>query len=82
MKPYNFTVTLTTPKGHMILIDPEQMYGCWEYPDGGEGGGLWFALYQPPAAVELIDYDGVYELPEDIVEALRGAGYFLDESFD
>ena len=32
--------------------------------------------------MELTDYDGVYELPEDLVETLRGAGYVLDESFD
>ena len=80
MKPYNFTQVLRSPKGHMILIDPEQLYGYFEHPDGAEGGGLWFA--PGSETVELIDYDGTYELHPSIVATLRGAGYFLDKSFD
>ena len=81
-KPYDFTQVLHSPKGHMILIAPEQMYGCWEYPDGSEGGGLWFSRSVSHTKLELIDYDGVYELHRAIVEALRGAGYVLDDSFN
>ena len=39
MANYNFTVTLKSEKGHNIQIDPEQLYGYWEYPNGAEGGG-------------------------------------------
>ena len=80
MKPFNFTQVLTTPNGHKIEIDPERLYGYFEHPDGSEGGGLWFGPCG--GGVQLLDYDGVFALHPDIVAALRGAGYFLDESFD
>ena len=80
MKPYNFTQVLRSPKGHMILIDPDSLYGYFEHPDGSEGGGLWFG--HGSEALHLIDYDGTYELHPAIVETLRAAVYFLDESFD
>ena len=39
--------------------------GYFEHDDYGEGGGLWFSKR------ELCDYDGVYELPKDVVEAIE-----------
>lgn len=77
----NFNKTLHSSKGHKIEIDDGAFYGCWEYPDGSEGGGLWFG----PSAThkrELTDYDGVYELHPTIITALREAGYFVDEVND
>lgn len=73
---YNFIITLSTPKGHKIEIDPQADYGYWEWPDGSEGGGLWFA------DKELMDMDGHWELPKPYVELLRTNGYILDDSWD
>lgn len=77
----NFNKTLHSSKGHKIQIDDRAMYGCWEYPDGSEGGGLWFANISE-TKVELSDYDGVYALHPTIITALREAGYFVDEVND
>jgi hypothetical protein len=86
---YKFDVTLQpyAPKAGqlpaelgIVGIDTAARYGYWEYRDGSEGGGLWFE----PAGrtLELIDYDGAFELPRAVVAALRAAGYILDETFD
>lgn len=85
---YNFNITLRSSKGHKVDIDEAQLYGCWEYKDGSEGGGLWFCAEvigapdgaeTPSGKLMLQDYDGVSELPASIVVALREAGYLVDE---
>lgn len=65
-----------------IKISPSTLYGYFEHDKFGEdvGGGLWFVINE--GRKELYDYDGVYELPRRVAEALRAAGYHLDESFD
>ena len=78
---YNFNKTLHSTKGHKIQIDDNAMYGCWEYPNGSEGGGLWFVLLLD-GRIEMGDYDGVFELHPTIITALREAGYFVDEVND
>jgi hypothetical protein len=85
---YEFNVTLQpyTPKaGELpaelgaVRVDTRAHYGYWEYRDGTEGGGLWF---EPAGrALELVDYDGAFELPRAVVAALRAAGFTLDETF-
>ncbi len=49
----------------------------WFEVDGGEDwyaeGGLWFE------GKTLVDYDGVYSLPEEIVELLENNGFNCDE---
>jgi hypothetical protein len=84
MSDYNFTQTLTpwgsNPEAGIVQIDPAALYGYWERKDGSEGGGLWFAK-DSAAQLELIDYDGAAELPRAVVEALRAAGFSLDDSF-
>jgi len=53
--------------------------GSWEYQsdEGDEEtyseGGLWFE------DKTLIDYDGCYELPEEVQLALKELGYSLEE---
>lgn len=37
-----------------------------------EAGGLWFERN------ELIDYDGVFELPKQLIDHLKGAGFNMD----
>lgn len=53
----------------MVEISPSTQYGYFENIVTGSGGGLWFE------GRELIDYDGVFELPKAVVDALAGAGY-------
>ena len=53
----------------MVEISPTTQYGYFEDVVTGCGGGLWFE------GRELVDYDGVFELPKDVVDMLSGAGY-------
>ncbi len=55
-----------------VFIDTVAQYGYWERRDGSEGGGLWFE------DKEMVDYDGAYELPIKVEQALREAGYSVD----
>lgn len=80
---HNYTIDLSTSKW-TIQVSPSTNYGYFERnsgPDGGTSGGLWFAI-NDEGKRELVDYDGVYALPQQIVKALRDAGYYLDSTFD
>lgn len=79
---YNYTITLrpyTREGGGVVRIDPDALYGYWEYPSGEEGGGLWFERGHD--CLELIDYDGAFELPRKIVDILRQHGFRVGEEF-
>ena len=84
MSEYKFDVTLRpygdAPDSGVVEIDTAAAYGYWERRDGSEGGGLWFERCGD--ALELIDYDGAFELPRRVVDALRAAGVILDETFN
>lgn len=81
---YTFTITLRpygdNPDTGVVGIDPAANYGYWEHRDGSEGGGLWF----DPAAIslELIDYDGAYALPSQVIDALRAHGVIVSPDFE
>lgn len=70
---YNYTQDLST-ENFEIMIDPANDYGYFEHHKEGEdcAGGLWFEHN------ELVDYDGVYELPEEVEDALHAAGYVIE----
>lgn len=70
-----------------VKIDTSESYGCFEYEEEqtdeekemfGEQesmyfeGGLWFEKDQ------LFDYDGVDELPEEIIKMIHKLGYKTD----
>lgn len=78
---YHFDHELKTERGGKVQIDRAARYGYWEHPDGTEGGGLWFDAAEGDA-LELIDFDGAYELPPSVVACLRANGYEVDETFD
>lgn len=82
---YNFTTTLApygdNPGAGRVGIDTLGDYGFWEHRDGSEGGGLWFS-HEPGQALELQDYDGAYELPRQVIAALRAAGFIVGPEFD
>lgn len=70
-KEHKYTQRLDTANFD-IRISPTTDYGYFEHHEYGEncGGGLWFA----PDKV-LTDYDGVFALPQEVVRALKLAGY-------
>lgn len=49
--------------------------GYFEHKELGDncGGGLWFDQG------ELVDYDGVYHLSDEVLEVLEAAGINIDE---
>ena len=59
-----------------VGIKPDGENGWFEI-DGGENwyaeGGLWFE------GKNVVDFDGVFSLPEEVCELLEGAGYNLEE---
>lgn len=70
MSGYNFNKKATV--GNWVVeVDTEAKYGCFENQKTGNGGGLWFQKQDDTGELELIDYDGVYELPTCVAKALR-----------
>lgn len=51
-------------------------YAYFEHNKMGDdyAGGLWFENKS------LIDYDGVYEVPKEVIQALIEKGYNMDEA--
>jgi hypothetical protein len=88
MEDHNYTIKLFpygTQAGRGIVeVSPSTLFGYWEIKDGTEGGGLWFDRVETRGSVtlELIDFDGNYQLPGKVVEALRDAGFIVSEDFD
>lgn len=72
---YTYNIEVKDSAGATVAVDTASQYGYWERSDGSEGGGLWFE------GAELIDYDGAFELPRRVIEALLAAGFTVDESF-
>jgi hypothetical protein len=77
-KDYNFTTRLGT-QNYDIGIDPKALYGYFEHNELGEdsGGGLWFDKH-----FNLIDYDGVFQLPSEVKNILIQFGMISKETAD
>jgi hypothetical protein len=62
-----------TENFEVVLLGPDR--GYFEHHEMGDecGGGLWMD------SGELIDYDGVYMLPAEVLEVLERAGVNCDE---
>ena len=70
---------LRTHKGKFeVVINPAENFGYFEHEDYGDewGGGLWFE------GKSLTDYDGVYELPAEVVTGIRELGYVVAPEFE
>ncbi len=64
------TYKVTNTGNYEVALATNGTYGYFEHNELGEelGGGLWFkdgAIY---------DYDGVYELPAEVVKELKDRG--------
>lgn len=85
MTEYNFTITLypfgTEPGRGIVKIDPAARYGYFEHRDGSEGGGLWFEQ-EDGEPLALVDYDGVFSIPHQILAALRAQGITAGPEYD
>lgn len=56
----------------LVEVDTEKQYGYFENQEHGGEGGLWFTNN------ELVDYDGVYEIPKQVVMALQSMNLNVD----
>jgi hypothetical protein len=72
---YNFDKKTQVGKWS-VDIDSERQYGFFEHDDYGEGGGLWFVDSM------LVDYDGVYELPDNVIKGIEDLGFNADYAKD
>jgi hypothetical protein len=68
-----------------ISVDPEHRYGGWyETYDTETGGGRFYAegvlevTHDTPDGTFLTGYDGCFDLPEYIIEALEEKGVIID----
>ncbi len=61
--------------GAWVKLDIDGEYGSWEFQEDEDDeetyseGGLWFE------GMELVDYDGCFELPEEVAAAIKELGY-------
>jgi hypothetical protein len=73
---YNFTKHALIGE-YEIFVDTDAQYGCFEFiGDHVHGyceGGIWFEHKGDTLAVR--DYDGVYEMPKEVVYALQQFGF-------
>jgi len=74
---YNFNQIIDT-RNFQIWIDLDANYGYFEHKLLGDncGGGLWF-----DECMFLQDYDGVYELPGEVIRELSSRSYIDAEEF-
>jgi len=61
-----------------VVIDTADKYGYFEHHHQGDdyAGGLWFDDQR-----ELIDYDGVFELPAEVCNFLKEKGFKVADEF-
>lgn len=83
MAEYNFTFKVATPN-YEVMVDPSEWYGYFEHNTRGEdsAGGLWFESTDDDNKLHLIDYDGVFELPKEVIACLREHGFVVGEDFE
>lgn len=63
--------------GAWVKLDIDGEYGSWEIQENEDDeetyseGGLWFE------GRDLVDYDGCYELPQEVALAVNELGYHV-----
>ena len=72
------TMKVTTDNFTVEIFDETPLRGYFEHEEYGDeyGGGLWFK------GKNLVDYDGVFELPKEVIQALRDLGFYVDPEFE
>ena len=79
MSGYNFTLQAVVGR-YETKVDPKELHGYFEHVEEGGGGELLF--FTEDGKLHLEDYDGVFELPRDVIAALRDFGIIVDEDFE
>ena len=69
---------VTTDNFTVEIFDETSLRGYFEHNELGDNcaGELLFD------GLLLIDYDGVFELPKEVIQALRGMSFYVDEGFE
>lgn len=70
------TMKVTTNNFCIEILSPTKGYFEHETEGDNCAGELWFE------GKELIDYDGVFALPKEVVTALREYGWIVGEEFE
>ncbi|WP_199153457.1 hypothetical protein [Chromobacterium sp. ASV23] len=82
---YNFDVNFQAGK-FTVQVDTASAYGYFEHETLGDecGGSLWFDHidHLDGQKLTLIDYDGVADLPRDVVAGLREHGFIVGEDME
>lgn len=63
-----------------VEVDTKENYGHFENQVNGGGGGLWFV--KENGLLVLEDYDGVFQLPTQVIDCLLEMDILVDESFE
>jgi hypothetical protein len=63
-----------------VEVEPDTKHGWFEHCLTGAGGGLWFGDTED--VLSLIDYDGVFALPVEVVTAIRDMGCIVEEDME
>lgn len=60
-------------------INLDENKGWFEHERYGDeiGGELWFNEDK-----EMVDYDGVFALPNEVIKAIRELGFFVEKEFE
>ena len=77
----DYQVLKSIQSGKFTVELHEQNHGCFEHNTLGDecGGELWFEIIGGQR--HLIDYDGVYALPHEVLIALENEGVVIAEDF-
>ena len=69
---------VTTDNFTVEIFDETPLCGYFEHNEIGDecAGELLFD------GLRLIDYDGVFELPKEVIQALRGMSFYVGEEFE
>jgi hypothetical protein len=73
----SFNYNRTIIAGEFIIeIDEQKKYGYFQHLELGEqvSGGLWFEDNNDES-LRLVNFDGLFELPEIVMNALRVKGF-------
>lgn len=72
------TMKITTDNFTVEIFDEIPLRGYFEHNELGDNcaGELLFD------GLTLIDYDGVFELPKEVIQALRDTGFYVGEEFE
>lgn len=64
-----------------VGIHEDGLRGWFEHKEEGDecGGGLWFE--EQDGKLALIDYDGTFNLPRQVSQALVDAGFIVADEF-